>query len=59
MPAKTTETDPKITSLRLPLELWKRAQALAEQDLRSVHNEMLFLLEQAINAEEAKRVKKS
>jgi len=59
MPAKTTETDPKITSLRLPLELWKRAQALAEEDLRSVHNEMLFLLEQAINMEETRRVKKS
>ncbi len=59
MPAKTTETDPKITSLRLPLELWKRVAALAEHDLRSVHNQMVYLLEQAINAEEAKRAKKS
>lgn len=59
MPAKPTETDPKITSLRLPLELWKRVSALAEHDLRSVHNEMLVLLEQAVNVEETKRAKKS
>lgn len=59
MPAKPTETDPKITSLRLPLGLWKRIAALAEQDRRSVHNQMLYLLEQVVTVEEVKRAEKS
>ncbi len=44
---------------KMRLSMWKRVAALAEEDLRSVHNEMLFLLEQAINMEETKRAKKS
>jgi hypothetical protein len=48
MPAKPTERDPKVVSVRLPLALWKRIATLAEQDRRSVHNQMLVLLEKAV-----------
>jgi hypothetical protein len=58
MPARPTETDPKVVSVRLPLALWKRIASLAGQDRRSVHNQMLVLLEQATAEEEARRAEK-
>jgi hypothetical protein len=55
MPAKPTERDPKVVSVRLPLALWKRIAAIAETQRRSIHNQMLVLLEQAVAREEETR----
>lgn len=40
----------KRLSLRMPLDLYSRVAALAKAQRRSLHNQILLLLEQALNA---------
>jgi predicted DNA-binding protein len=43
------------TSIRLPDELHQRVQDLADRDRRSVHAELLWLIERGADAEEGKK----
>jgi len=43
-------TDAKAFTLRLPLELYEGIAALAERERRSLHNQVLYLLDQALEA---------
>ncbi len=47
------EREKKLLSLRLPIELYNRVVALAEKERRSIHNQLLVLVEEALKREES------
>jgi hypothetical protein len=40
----TNQPEPKAVYVRLPAEMAERVQALADQDLRSLPNQIIFML---------------
>ena len=46
------DTDEKRLTVRLPLELHTKLSQHAEKDLRSLHNEIIALLREALAARE-------
>ena len=50
------EQDKKLLSIRLPIALHKRVVALAERERRSIHNQLIVLIEDALEQAEQKEM---
>ncbi len=48
MASEEQEQKPKLLSLRLPLEMYNQVSELAEKERRSIHSQLLVLIEDAL-----------
>ena len=48
--SNTTTTEGKSFTLRLPPELYEPIQAMADQERRSLHGQVLYLLDRALES---------
>ncbi len=48
MASEEQEQKPKLLSLRLPLEMYNQVSQLAEKERRSIHSQLLVLIEDAL-----------
>lgn len=46
--AEEQEQKPKLLSLRLPVEMYNQVSQLAEKERRSIHSQLLVLIEDAL-----------